>query len=110
MADVPQHLPGIPARSSGDRHPAESVEEIMTKKRRRNFIQRATLAEHLITLAIWKQEKQLQSAQGKWVWIKTDRMMGQLVYGAAIRVKLQAQLKMKRQMLQFLREGKITQP
>lgn len=73
------------------------------------LIESATKAEHMITLAIWKQERQLAEAQGKWVWLKTDRMMGQLVPAEPIRQKLEAQIKAKRQMLQFLREGKITQ-
>jgi hypothetical protein len=82
----------------------------MTKRRKKQCIQSASKAELMLSLAILKQEKELAGAQGKWVWIKHDRMMGQLMPAEPIRQKLEAQIKTKRQLLELLRTGKVSQP
>ena len=82
----------------------------MTKRRKKKFIERSTKAELMPELALYKLTKQLESAHGKWVWIKLDKMTRQLVPAEPIRAELEAQLKAKKQMLEFLRTGKMVQP
>jgi hypothetical protein len=82
----------------------------MTKRRKKKFIERSTKAELMPELALYKLTKQLESAHGKWVWIKLDKMTRQLVPAEPIRAELEAQLKAKKQMLEFLRTGKVVQP